>query len=113
MEENTFFVKLGTEDAALLISESIAQKGGECIDTYFIASPPGGCTVLVYEKYFFRAQGKVTLTVVIDDFQGKTRLHYASSGGGYMADDDLGAGEKLVSVVLKRLKPYLYESDQC
>jgi hypothetical protein len=29
MEENTFFVTLGTEDAALLVSESIAQKGGE------------------------------------------------------------------------------------
>jgi hypothetical protein len=67
---------------------------------------------LFTKNIFFRAQGKATLTVVIDDFQGRTRLHHASSEGGYMADDDLGAGEKLVSFVLKRLKPYLSESDQ-
>lgn len=38
--------------------------------------------VAVYEKHYYRAGNRLTLTVVLDDFTGRTRVHCISGGGG-------------------------------
>ncbi len=56
---------------------------GERIDSYGQAAPGGGgFAVLVYEKHYYRAGNRLTLTVTLDDLSGKTRVHCVGGGGG-------------------------------
>ena len=65
------------------------------------------CTVLVYEKYYFRVKNYVTLTVVLDNFDGKTRVHMVGSGGGNgLLNLDFCASNSFVSKVMDRLEQY-------
>lgn len=82
--KQTFFVSLDIEAAANLIDRAVVDKSitGQCIDTYTLDSESSQCRVMVYEKHFLRVSNRLTLTVVIDNFDGKTRVHCVSGGGG-------------------------------
>ena len=82
---------------------------GELVDQYTISHPDGGsCLVVVYEKHYYRAGNRLTLTVVMDDFTGKTRVHCASGGGGEgLFRFDWGAAESFEGVVYDALNPYM------
>ena len=70
---------------------------------------PGGgtCVVAVYEKHYYRAGNRLTLTVVLDDFTGRTRVHCISGGGGEgLFRFDWGAAESFEGVVHDALSHY-------
>ena len=83
--ENTVFLSISLCDAMQRINEIIVQGSitGEQIDSYTVnARGAGQCVVLIYEKHYWRASNRLTLTVTLDDFEGRTRMHYVSGGGG-------------------------------
>ena len=106
---NTFFISLGMDDTINKINDVISSSAsGNWLDSYNIIGPNGKrCTVLVYEKYFYRVKNYVTLTIVLDEFDGKTRVHIASGGGGNgLLNLDWGASESFASEVLDELAKY-------
>ena len=79
--EDSYFVALGLRECGETISIT-----GELVDHYELTHPGGGtCVVAVYEKHYYRAGNRLTLTVVLDDFTGRTRVHCISGGGGCSA----------------------------
>ena len=81
---------------------------GTLIGTHTVASADGGsCTVDVYEKHYYRAGNRLTLTVILDDFTGQTRVRCISGGGGEgLFRFDWGAAESFEDVVHQALAPY-------
>ena len=56
---------------------------GELLDRYEVRSPDGlKCLVMVYEKHYWRAGNRLTLTVTIDNMSGRARVHTVGGGGG-------------------------------
>lgn len=111
---NTFFVSLLKEHAVQMIKNAIINGSisGELIDAYTINTPQGlECIVLIFEKYYNRVSNRLTLTVVIDDFCEKTRVHYISGGGGegFLFNFDWGASESFASVVPNTLSQYIIQ----
>ncbi len=85
MAETTFFVTLSPEQAAQAIENHIVDGSitGEVIDWYVLEAPSGrSCITAVFEKHYYRAGNRLTLTVVLDDFTGYTRVHAVGGGGG-------------------------------
>ena len=107
---DTFFVSLGIQQTAQMIDDAVLRGSisGELIDAYGAAAPGGGGYMLrVYEKHFFRAGNRLTLTVVLDDFSGSTRVHCVGGGGGEgLFAFDWGAADSFSGTVAKALAPY-------
>ncbi len=106
---DTFFVNLQPEDTLRRIDDAVVGGSitGERIDFYPIQSPAGSCLVAVYEKHYYRAGNRLTLTVVIDDLEGRTRVHCVGGGGGEgLFRFDWGASESFSCVVADALAPY-------
>jgi hypothetical protein len=108
--EDTMFCSLNIQDTVNLIQHAVVDGSitGECIDSYCVSAKNGGtCAVLVYEKHYYRAGNRLTLTVVVDDFTGRTRVHCASGGGGEgLFRFDWGASESFSAVVADALAKY-------
>lgn len=107
--KQTFFVSVDIDAAANLIDRAVVDKSitGQCIDTYTLDSESSQCRVMVYEKHFLRVSNRLTLTVVIDNFDGKTRVHCVSGGGGDALRFDWGASDRFAGVVEKALSAYI------
>lgn len=79
------YVSISPDEVAKLINKTIVNNSitGELIDEY-IAETDNGTKVIVqvYEKHYYRAGNRLTLTVVIDDVSGKTHIHAIGGGGG-------------------------------
>jgi len=107
---DTFFVSISVQQAAQMIDNAVEQGSitGEIIDAYGQGTPNGGNFALrVYEKHYWRAGNRLTLTVVIDDFGGKTRVHCVGGGGGEgLFRFDWGAAESFAGVAANALAPY-------
>ena len=107
---DTFFVSLGVQQAAEMIDDAVTQGSitGELIDAYGAGAPNGsGFMLRVYEKHYWRAGNRLTLTVVIDDFEGRTRVHCVGGGGGEgLFRFDWGAAESFTGVAANVLAPY-------
>ena len=111
MQANTFYISLTPQQAVPMIDDFI-QRGsitGELIDRFVADSPNGGhCVISIYEKHFWRAGNRLTLTVTIDDFYGKTRVHTVGGGGGSdIINFDWGAAESFSNSVSEVLGPYI------
>lgn len=66
------------------------------------------CAVMVYEKHYWRAGNRLTLTVTIDNLSGRTRVHTIGGGGGEgLFRFDWGAAESFEGVVQDALSPYM------
>ena len=108
---DTYQVSLPLEECERLIYDAVVGGSftGECIDRYRCAAPGGGeCVVAVYEKHYYRAGNRLTLTVTLDDFQGSTRVHCVGGGGGEgLFRFDWGAANSFAGVVRAAVKPYL------
>ena len=108
--EDTFFVSLSIHSAMDVIDRAVVGGSitGERIDMYGQrAANGGGFVVLVYEKHYYRAGNRLTLTVTLDDFSGKTRVHCVSGGGGEgLFRFDWGAADSFTGVVQKALAPW-------
>ncbi|MEA4832809.1 hypothetical protein SDC9_107799 [bioreactor metagenome] len=82
--DNTFFVSSDIISSANKIKEEINRSfSGELVNDYNIQCE-NHCSVhvMVFEKYYSRVSNRLTLTVILDDVSGKTRVHYTSAGGG-------------------------------
>ena len=111
MQANTFYISLTPQQAIPMIDDFI-QRGsitGELIDRFVADSPNGGhCVISIYEKHFWRAGNRLTLTVTIDDFYGKTRVHTVGGGGGsVIINFDWVAAESFSNSVSEVLGPYI------
>ena len=82
--EDSYSVSLGLRECGEAIHAAVTDSvTGELVDHYELTHPGGGtCVVAVYEKHYYRAGNRLTLTVVLDDFTGRTRVHCISGGGG-------------------------------
>lgn len=106
--DNTVFLSISLFDATQRIDDIIVRGSitGEQIDSYTVnARGIGQCIVLVYEKHYWRASNRLTLTVTLDDFEGRTRMHYVGGGGGEgLFRFDWGAANSFESSLLDGLE---------
>ena len=104
-------VTLTPEQAADVVHHAIVDGSitGELIDYYAVSGAPGqNCIVAVYEKHYYRAGNRLTLTVIFDNLQGQTRVHTISGGGGEgFFRFDWGASESFESCAADALAPYI------
>lgn len=78
-------VSLDPARATDMIHTSIVNGSftGELIDHHTVRGTDGTlCVVSVYEKHYYRAGNRLTLTVIVDNMSGVTRVHSISGGGG-------------------------------
>ena len=81
----------------------------ELLDSYEFLSPDRlNSMVMVYEKHYWRAGNRLTLTVTIDNMSGRTRVHTVGGGGGEgLFRFDWGASQSFEGVVQDVLTPYM------
>ncbi|MBM6869479.1 hypothetical protein H7U37_03920 [Pseudoflavonifractor phocaeensis] len=106
---NSYFVSLDLETCGEKVHAAVTDSiTGELIDHYVVSHPEGGrCVVAVYEKHYYRAGNRLTLTVILDNFTGRTRVHCIGGGGGEgLFRFDWGASESFEDVVHDALAPY-------
>ena len=108
--DNTFFVSLTPAQAAQVIDDAVLNGSitGEKIDDYTQYTPDGRFFhVAVYEKHYWRASNRLTLTVILDNFMGSTRVHCIGGGGGEgLFRFDWGASDSFQDTVVKALAAY-------
>jgi hypothetical protein len=106
----TYFVTLDLNGTAAAIYDAIVGGSitGELIDSYTIESQSGACIVQVFEKHYWRAGNRLTLTAVTDNLSGITRVHCISGGGGEgLFRFDWGAADSFTGAVSNALQPYM------
>ena len=98
----SFFVSLTPHDAEERIYQAVVGGSvtGEAIDRFQLSGQGGDiCLVSIFEKHYWRAGNRLTLTVTVDNLQGHTRVHLVSGGGGEgLFRFDWGASEALCPV---------------
>lgn len=107
---DTFFVSLDIGSAIAQLDGYIVGGSitGECIDRYDVSSGTGRVAVLVYEKHYYRAGNRLTLTVTLDDLTGRTRVHSASGGGGEgLFRFDWGAADSFAQAPYQALRKFV------
>ena len=80
----TFTVSCALEECAERICRAVVDGSvtGECIDRYRAGGPDGrSCLALVFEKHYYRAGNRLTLTALLDDLSGGTRVYLVGGGG--------------------------------
>ena len=111
MENNTFRVSCTIDECEHLIHRAVVEGSitGECIDRYEAPGSEGRrCVVLVFEKHYWRAGNRLTLTAVLDDLSGATRVHLVGGGGGEgLFRFDWGAANSFAGAAADALRPYL------
>jgi hypothetical protein len=112
MESNTIYVSLDVAASANTVTKYIIEGSlsGELLDDYNIRNTDGNiCRVLVFEKYYYRVGNRLTLTVVFDNYSGRTRVHYVSGGGGQGAifRFDWGSSDSFSNCVYYALQGYI------
>lgn len=109
--ENTYYVSCSMEQCGDLVHSAIVDGSitGELLDHYVVEGPNGmKCVVMVYEKHYWRAGNRLTLTVTMDNLSGRTRVHTIGGGGGEgLFRFDWGAAQSFEGVVEDALRPYL------
>ena len=83
MNADNFKVNLSLRDTISKLDSGIVRESvtGERIDYHVITgNEDSGAILLVYEKYFSRVGNRITLTIVVDNLDGHTKVH--SIGGG-------------------------------
>ncbi|WP_313757050.1 DUF6054 family protein [Tissierella sp.] len=108
---NTLNVSISVEKTVNLIYEEVVNCSitGELLDKYEINSLDNKkCIVMVFDKHYYRAGNRLTLTVIIDSLEDVTRVHYISGGGGKgLFNFDGGASESFANIVPEVLKEYI------
>jgi hypothetical protein len=84
---DTFFVSLDMRSAMDVIDRAMSRGGatfsGARIGSFGAAAPGGGGFVVrVYEKRYKNMSHLRTVTAVLDDLTGRTRVHGVNAGGG-------------------------------
>ena len=105
-----FYVAISLNEALRLIDNEIHNSiTGETLDRY-TAFNDGGRSVIVsvYEKHYYRAGNRLTLTVTVDNCSGRTHVHTVGGGGGQgLFRFDWGAGDSFEDCVTAALRKYI------
>ncbi len=105
-----FNVNIPPQDAIRIIDKAIVDGSitGERIDYHTVtANDETSCIIAVYEKHFYRAGNRLTLTVIVNNMQGLTNIHCISGGGGEgLFRFDWGASDSFEDTVLSALENY-------
>ena len=106
-----FEVSVSPDEAIDLIDKAVINGSitGQKIDEYVSDMGNGTkLTVSVYEKHYYRAGNRLTLTVVADNLRGKTHIHVVSGGGGQgLLRFDWGASGSFEDTVMNALYKYV------
>ncbi len=112
MATTDFTISLSIDQAAQLLDNEIVGGSvtGERIDAHTVRDDSGlRCLVLVYEKHYYRAGNRLTLTVTLDNLSapGRTRVHAVGGGGGEgLFRFDWGASDAFAGAVEDALGRY-------
>ena len=80
-----FYVSISPQEAMKRIDNEIINGSitGEKVDEYVNDMGNGTMVaVSVYEKHYYRASNRLTLTVVVDNLRNGTHVHIVGGGGG-------------------------------
>ena len=106
-----FYVSVPPKEAAELINRYIINGSftGVLIDEYSNDNNNGNAVIVqVYEKHYYRAGNRLTLTVVIDNIDDKTHIHVTGGGGGEgFFRFDWGASESFETCAYNALNKYV------
>jgi len=99
-------VNVEPEKAAELVKKEIVE--GSITGDYVVhGEDDKRCIVSIYEKHYYRAGNRLTITVVIDNMEDGTRVHCTSGGGGEgLFRFDWGASESFERCVENALAKY-------
>ncbi len=106
------YVSISPEETAKLINSTITNNSvtGELIDEY-VSDTENGTSVIVqiYEKYYYRVNNRLTLTVVIDNVSGRTHIHAIGAGGsqGVFFRLDGGSSENFEDSIYDAIYQYI------
>lgn len=105
-----FLVRISPEEAVDLVDREIVSGSitGEKVDEHICATENGReVRVVVYEKHYYRAENRLTLTVTVDNLGGYTRVHAVGGGGGKgFLRFDWGASDSFANSVESALYQY-------
>lgn len=82
---------------------------GTLIDRYVRRFGEQEVHVVVLEKYYMRSSNRASLTVTIDNLEGRTKVHAVASGSseGMFMRFDWGAGNNFANSVESALGSYI------
>lgn len=103
-------VDLTPEEAADIVNKAIVNGSitGELIDYHTVCGQDGSlCIISVYEKHYYRAGNRLTLTIIIDNMSGCTKVHSISGGGGGLLRFDWGASGSFENCVANALYKFV------
>lgn len=111
MASNQISVNIPPKNAAKIVYDYVISGSitGELIDNYTAYDYNGvSCIVLVFEKHYWRAGNRLTLTVVIDNLNGVTNVRSIGGGGGEgFFSFDWGASSSFANCATKALEKYI------
>lgn len=111
MSGDNFNVNLGLREVVELLDKGIVSGSftGERIDYHVIKVDEVHATIIiVYEKHFYRAGNRLTLTVCINNINDITHVHCIGAGGGEgLFRFDWGASDAFTSAPREILKKYI------
>ena len=105
-----FLVRVSPQEAVDLVDKEIVNGSitGEKVDEHVCTTENGReVRVVVYEKHYYRADNRLTLTLTVDNLGGYTRVHAVGGGGGHgFLRFDWGASESFADSVERALYQY-------
>ena len=110
MERNTCYLNLSVAEAARTVSELVERAGlsSRMVDCHELRQGENLCgMVLLFEKYF-RMGSRLTLTAVLDNLEGRTRLYWTVTGGAGMlrqSGDSKTAAEEYSEALRRSCSP--------
>lgn len=112
LNSDNFKVNLSLMDTISKLDNGIIKESvtGEKIDYHIITGNEiSGAILLVYEKYFYRVGNRITLTIVVDDLRGVTKVHSIGGGAaqGMLFKFDWGASESFAALPRDILSDYI------
>ena len=111
MGGDNFNVKLSLSETVNLLDKGIVGGSitGEKVDYHVVEiDDVHAMMVLVYEKHFYRAGNRLTLTVCIDNVKDVTHVHSIGAGGGEgLFRFDWGASASFTNAPRRILENYI------
>ncbi len=105
------YVSISPQETEKLITSTIVEGSitGELIDKYTKDAENGASViVLVFDKHYYRVGNRLTLTIVIDNIDGKTHIHAIGGGGGEgLFRWDAGAAESFEDCIYDAIYKYI------
>lgn len=106
-----FFTSVSTREAMRMVDKAVLGSSltGKKRDEYVSDNGRGEMVaVMVFEKYYIRAENQLTVTVTIDNLRGNTHIRAAGGGGGQgLFRFDWGASESFEDCIKSAFREYL------